>query len=163
MASCENHQHCIDDALTNARQICEQAQLRLTPLREQVLQLIWQSHKPLGAYDLIDMLSKVSQKRIAPPTVYRALDFLLDIGIVHRINCLNAYIGCPSPAVEHPNYFFICTTCHSVIESDEPRIHQEVSQVADEHQFSIEKQWLEVLGQCNHCRSLKQPANTGTI
>ncbi len=152
MSTCHNHQHCIDDALTNARQICEQAQLRLTPLREQVLQLIWQSHKPLGAYQLIDMLAEVSERRIAPPTVYRALDFLLDIGLIHRINSLNAYIGCPSPDIGHPSYFLICTQCETASEHQEVSLGKEIDALGTKAGFTIEKQWLEVLGICNECR-----------
>ena len=75
-----NHGHCISDAINSARQLCDERGVRLTSLREQVLELVWQSHKPLGAYTLIDMLAQASTRRIAPPTIYRALDFLLEEG-----------------------------------------------------------------------------------
>lgn len=152
MTSCHNHQHCIEDALKQAHAICVDAKVRLTPLREQVLTLIWQNHKPLGAYDVIDMLAKVSERRIAPPTVYRALDFLLDIGIIHRINSLNAYIGCPSPADKHPSYFLICTQCHGASESNDPQLRAHVDQLGENAGFMIEKQWLEILGICRNCQ-----------
>ena len=70
-----DHKHCIQEALDQAVLLCEQRGVRLTAIRKQVLELIWQNHKPLGAYDLLDMLSS-DQQRVAPPTVYRALDFL---------------------------------------------------------------------------------------
>lgn len=138
--------------MINAREACLQKGVRFTALREQVLALVWQSHKPLGAYDLIDMLAEVSHRRIAPPTVYRALDFLLDIGAIHKINSLNAYIGCPSPNAEHPSYFLICTQCHTASECNDTKLKNQIEQLGKEQQFSIEKQWLEVLGVCQACR-----------
>jgi Fur family zinc uptake transcriptional regulator len=153
MSTCHDHQHCIDDALQNAHQICNDKALRLTPIREQVLRLIWQNHRPLGAYDLLDMLTDISERRVAPPTVYRALEFLLDIGLVHRINSLNAYIGCPAPSTEHPSYFFICTECKTAQECTHDKLHQDINAIGDDMGFSIQKQWLEVLGLCNECRS----------
>jgi Fur family zinc uptake transcriptional regulator len=146
----------MDDALLNAHTICTQKGARLTALREQVLMLIWKSHKPLGAYDLIDMLTEVSERRIAPPTVYRALDFLLDVGMIHRINSLNAYIGCPTPASDHPSYFLICTQCQTANECNEPALSQHIDQLGDRHEFTIEHQWLEVLGVCKECRLAAQ-------
>lgn len=152
MNTCHNHQHCIDDALSSAHSICTEKGARLTTLREQVLLLIWQNHKPLGAYDLIDMLAAVSERRIAPPTIYRALDFLLEVGIVHRINSLNAYIGCPSPSTDHPSYFLICTQCQTANECNDPELSQHIDNLGHKHQFAIKKQWLEVLGLCNECQ-----------
>lgn len=152
MSSCQNHQHCTEDAMNNVREVCLQKGIRFTALREQVLTLVWQSHKPLGAYDLMDMLAEVSHRRIAPPTVYRALDFLLGIGAIHKINSLNGYIGCPSPKSEHPSYFFICTQCHSASECIDVTLKNQIEQLGKEHQFAIEKQWLEVLGVCQACR-----------
>lgn len=153
MTQCHNHQHCIDDALHHARNICQQAGVKLTPLREQVLMLIWQSHKPLGAYDIIDMLATVSNRRIAPPTVYRTLEFLLELGVIHRINSLNAYIGCPTPNTEHPGYFLICKQCHTVNESNDEKLLQQITRLGHDANFQIQKQWLEVLGLCQHCQT----------
>jgi Fur family zinc uptake transcriptional regulator len=150
----------MDDALHNAHAICIQKGARLTALREQVLMLIWKSHKPLGAYDLIDMLTEVSERRIAPPTVYRALDFLLDLGIIHRINSLNAYIGCLTPSADHPSYFLICTQCQTANECNEPALSQHIDQLGEHQGFTIQKQWLEVLGICKECRvSSEEPTN----
>jgi Fur family zinc uptake transcriptional regulator len=77
--------------------LCAQKGLRLTALRRRVLELVWQSHKPLGAYDILAVLSEQDGRRAAPPTVYRALDFLLENGLVHRISSLNAFVGCDAP------------------------------------------------------------------
>lgn len=158
MTTCQNHQHCIDDAMNNARTLCTQKGARLTTLREQVLALIWQSHKPLGAYDLIDMLAEASERRVAPPTIYRALDFLLEMGIIHRINSLNAYIGCPSPSTEHPSYFLICTQCQTANECNDTALSQHIEQIGKQQQFSIQHQWLEVLGICHECQTRTEEA-----
>jgi Fur family zinc uptake transcriptional regulator len=92
-----DHSHCVHSALSEADTLCAQKGLRLTALRRRVLELVWQSHKPLGAYDILAVLSEQDGRRAAPPTVYRALDFLLENGLVHRISSLNAFVGCVHP------------------------------------------------------------------
>lgn len=156
--SCHNHQHCIDDALANAQLICQAQGAKLTQLRRQVLLLIWQSHKPLGAYTLIDMLAASEQRRIAPPTVYRALEFLLELGLIHRINSLNAYIGCSNPQShldsQHAstNYFFICSRCHNSQEMMNPALSNTIINAGKEIDFLPQQQWLEVTGLCPQCQ-----------
>lgn len=153
---CQNHDHCIDDALANAQQICQDNHVRLTAQREQVLRLIWQSHKPLGAYTLIEMLSEITGKAVAPPTVYRALEFLLGLGLIHRINSLNAYLGCTDPSAHNKqhsvNYFLICERCHDTAEFIDTNIDQRVQEHAVDNGFIPQQQWLEVTGICQSCR-----------
>jgi len=146
-----DHNHCIHDALEEARNLCLSRSVRLTDLRLQVLELIWQNHKPLGAYTLMEMLAKASTRRVAPPTVYRALDFLLEQGLIHRINVLNAFIGCPSPGTRHQSYFLICRACNIAIELDEPKLGQQILHVAGDAGFTVETQALEVSGLCANC------------
>jgi len=107
-----DHGRCINAALSRANNLCLEKGVRLTPTRESVLRLLWQSHQPLGAYQVQDQLSKLTGKSIAPPTVYRAIEFLSDLGLVHRLASLNAYIGCPFPNSEHSNLFMICNGWH---------------------------------------------------
>ncbi|MGH1485535.1 MAG: Fur family transcriptional regulator [Cellvibrionaceae bacterium] len=161
MTDCHNHQSCIDDALVAAQTICKEHGARLTELRQQVFLLIWQSHKPLGAYALMDMLAEESQRRVAPPTVYRALEFLLSLGLVHRINSLNAYIGCSSPeAHQKPstvvnqgiNYFFICNQCHDTKEVIDAALAKKITAAGQKLHFSAQQQWLEVTGLCQQCQ-----------
>ena len=97
-----DHSHCVTHALGEAESLCTKSGVRLTDLRRRVLELVWQSHKPLGAYDILAVLSEQDGRRAAPPTVYRALDFLLENGLVHRIASLNAFIGCNHPGHAHP-------------------------------------------------------------
>jgi Fur family zinc uptake transcriptional regulator len=157
MNDCHDHQHCIDDALQVAHRICKQQDVRLTSLREQVLLLIWQNHKPLGAYTLMDMLAESAQRRVAPPTVYRALEFLLALKLIHRINSLNAYIGCTSPqahqtAGQQTNYFLICNQCHDTREIIDPSLAEKIVAVGATDGFSPQQQWLEVTGLCQQCQ-----------
>jgi Fur family transcriptional regulator, zinc uptake regulator len=151
-----NHGHCISDALSSARQLCNTRGVRLTSLREQVLELVWQSHKPLGAYALMDMLAQASTRRVAPPTVYRALDFLLEEGLIHRINSLNAFIGCPSPTQKHQSHFLICQGCSVAVELDSPALNQSLVDAASTAGFSINSHSIEINGLCPSCQKAKE-------
>jgi Fur family zinc uptake transcriptional regulator len=147
-----DHGHCISDAMGAARDLCASRGVRLTDLRLQVLELIWQNHKPLGAYSLMEMLAKASTRRVAPPTVYRALDFLLEQGLIHRINALNAFVGCPSPRHQHQNHFLICRDCGVAVELDNPQLVEDIQRSAQAAGFSVQTQSLEVMGLCPGCQ-----------
>lgn len=157
MSLCQDHHHCIDDALARAQDICRDKGVRLTQQREQVLSLIWQSHRPMGAYALIEKLSELTGKSIAPPTVYRAIEFLMELGLIHRINSLNAFLGCPDP-ISHrvdtnAHYFLICEQCHETQEFIDKGINKRVSQQAAEKSFKPVQKWLEVTGLCQECQT----------
>ncbi|WXL26115.1 Fur family transcriptional regulator [Ectopseudomonas mendocina] len=147
-----DHSHCVHHALTEAENICARQGLRLTALRKRVLELVWQSHKPLGAYDILAVLSEEDGRRAAPPTVYRALDFLLENGLVHRIASLNAFVGCSHPEHAHQGHFFICRDCNAAIELESPAISEAISLCAENVGFAVESQTVEVVGQCSGCR-----------
>jgi len=147
-----DHSHCVSHALEQAEQLCLQQGVRLTTLRKRVLELVWQSHRPLGAYDILGVLSEVDGRRAAPPTVYRALDFLLENGLVHRIASLNAFIGCSHPEHRHQGQFFICRACHSAIELELPSISAAIDAGASSVGVSVEGQTVEVVGLCASCR-----------
>ena len=147
-----DHQRCISTALQAAEQLCGSKGVRFTELRRRVLELVWQSHRPLGAYDILDTLSREDGRRAAPPTVYRALDFLLEQGLVHRIASLNAFVGCSSPAHRHQGQFLICRNCHEATELDQPRIHRAIADSAAELGFTVEAETVEVAGLCARCR-----------
>ena len=101
------HSECVSDALAAAEQHCREKGNRLTPLRRRVLELVWTNHEPVKAYDVLSDL-QADRARAAPPTVYRALDFLQEVGLVHRIESLNAFVGCGDPHRKHLGQFFIC-------------------------------------------------------
>lgn len=147
-----DHSHCVHNALTEADAICERAGLRLTALRRRVLELVWQSHKPLGAYDILGVLTEQDGRRAAPPTVYRALDFLLENGLVHRIASLNAFVGCNHPAHAHQGQFLICRTCNAAIELSTDSISEAIVAGAETVGFTVESQTVEVVGVCSGCQ-----------
>jgi Fur family zinc uptake transcriptional regulator len=135
---------------------CARQGLRLTALRRRVLELVWQSHKPLGAYDILAVLSEQDGRRAAPPTVYRALDFLLENGLVHRISSLNAFIGCNHPEHAHQGQFLICRECHAAIELEQKSISDAIIASAQDVGFVVEGQTVEVIGLCSVVRGLDE-------
>lgn len=147
-----DHSRCVNHALAEAESICTRQGLRLTTLRKRVLELVWASHKPLGAYDILAVLSDADGRRAAPPTVYRALDFLLENGLVHRIASLNAFVGCSHPEHAHQGQFLICRSCHAAIELEQATISDAISSSAAGVGFAVESQTVEVVGLCAGCR-----------
>lgn len=147
-----DHSHCVSEALATAEALCARSGARLTALRRRVLELVWASHRPLGAYDILAVLSAEDGRRAAPPTVYRALDFLLEHGLIHRLATLNAFIGCNHPGQSHQGHFLICRQCNTAIEIEQPAIGAAIQAAAAEVGFAVEGQMVEVLGLCARCR-----------
>jgi len=145
-----DHDSCVADAIATADKLCREQGLRFTALRRRVLTLVWDSHKPIGAYDILDKLGGEG-KAAAPPTVYRALDFLIEAGLVHRLDSLNAFIGCPDPARSHAGQFLICRRCRTVVELDDAEIDAVVAHKAERLGFTAVDQMLEVQGICGKC------------
>jgi len=109
---------------------------------------------------LQDQLSSLTGKSIAPPTVYRAIEFLSDLGLVHRLASLNAYIGCPFPNSEHSNLFMICTSCGSAAEVAHTALNDVLQNASEKAQFKLESQSIELFGLCPQC---SQDANQATV
>ena len=148
-----DHDRCIKAALASANSLCAEKNARMTTTRESVLRLLLQSHQPLGAYQLQDQLSRLLNKPVAPATIYRAVDFLLGLGLIHRIASLNAYIGCPFPNSAHSNLFMICSDCGSVAEVAHNTLNGLLQNICDRTNFTLQSQSLELFGQCPQCRS----------
>ena len=146
------HQQCLEAALAHAAQNCAAHGVRLTPLRQRVLELIWRSHAPVKAYDILDQLRQ-EQIGSAPPTVYRSLDFLLGEGLIHKIQSLNAYVGCGEPLGKHSSQFLICERCGDVAEMDDGEVHQILAQKSRELGFHILDEIIEIKGLCAGCRN----------
>lgn len=144
------HQQCVNAALLHAEQLCAKNRLRLTPLRRRILEMIWQSHKPIGAYELLELLQK--EGRAAPPTVYRTLDFLLENGLIHRLASRTSYFGCSQPGRQHSGQVLICDSCNVLAELDERNISHEISATAESLGFKVHQQMVEVSGLCPNCR-----------
>ncbi len=113
--------------------------------------MVWTSHKPLGAYALLEQLAQEGHKP-APPTVYRALDFLQAQGLVHKVNALNAYLGCSHPqSRDHNRQLLICRTCGNVAELHMAEAVDAIESIAQSAAFHVEQQALEILGVCQQC------------
>ena len=123
----------------------------LSPHSKKVLDLLGKSSKPLSAYDILDKLHKFGIK--APSTVYRALEALIERGLVHRIESLNAFVACHSDHKEHNAKFAVCRSCGSAVEIHDPRLTNFISALAKKLQFHIEREMLELSGLCNNCYS----------
>jgi Fur family zinc uptake transcriptional regulator len=146
-----DHDRCIDAALDRAGELCGRRGARLTRLRRRVLELVWQSHAAVKAYDL---LAELGRKGAAakPPTVYRALDFLMAHGLVHRLESLNAYVGCPQPDAPHDGQFLICEACGQVSEFAAPAIQDAIEIQAAGLGFAVGQRTVEVRGVCRDCQ-----------
>ncbi len=145
-----DHRRCVKQALDAAEALCRAEGARLTALRRRVLELVWERHQPVRAYDLLDQL-KSDHRAAAPPTVYRALEFLLDQGLVHRIESLNAYVGCGEPGEQHNGQFLICHDCGAVAELADPEIGRTIADKARAVGFEVQRQTIEVMGACPRC------------
>ena len=152
-----DHGACVIEALGKAETHCARRGARLTELRRRVLELVWSSHAPIGAYDVLRRLSR-DHARAAPPTVYRALDFLLAQGLVHRVECLNAFVGCADPDDGHAGQFLICQACGAAAELDDPRVKRAIARGAAELGFTVAAGTVEVRGLCPSCRDSKPGA-----
>ena len=145
-----DHGRCVSDALGTAEALCSERGVRLTPLRRRVLELVWSRHEPMRAYDLLDEL-RAERRRAAPTTVYRALDFLIENGLVHKIESLNAFVGCIGPRTPHVGQFLICRNCGAVAEFDDVEISRMISRKARKIGFHIQHQTIEITGLCADC------------
>lgn len=152
-AACTDPSHHVHGAQAYVRAVeaaCAERGLRLTPLRAQVLGLVADAGKPVKAYELLELM-KSHGGSSAPPTVYRALDFLLEQGFIHRLASVNAFVGCHHPQVRHSVPFLICDQCQNAIELEDERIAELLESHAHKVGFRPRAQTLEVHGVCAAC------------
>lgn len=154
-----NHSHlqglppkAIEQRIATAKASCASQGSRFTPLREQVFRLILQSPKPIGAYDLLALLQKTSEKTLAPPTIYRSLDFLLANGFIHQLSSSNAFFPCCQPDDSHTAAFLICQKCGDVQEFSHHAVTHVLADVANGANFRIHTSVIELLGICQRCQ-----------
>ena len=147
-----DHDRCASDAIAHAEAVCVARKERLTPIRRQVLEVLLESHKPLGAYEIMDR-SSVRGGRPAPITIYRALDFLRDNGLVHRIESRNAFVACVNNhATGDLVVFLICEHCGAVGEAASAAVTSELKAAARSAGFTPKAPVIEIGGVCAHCR-----------
>jgi len=153
-----DHHACVSEALVGAAALCRERGVRLTGARQRILELVWAGHRPVGAYELLAALGR-DGRPAAPPTVYRALDFLVAQGLVHRIESLNAFVGCPVPGWPHRGQFLICRACGASAEVTDRRVDRAILRSAEEAGFSVEQSMVEVRGLCPQCEDGNDRAN----
>lgn len=145
-----DHDHCSSDALARAEAHARQTGLRLTPVRRRTLEILLEAHRAMGAYEVLERLSDDGFGS-QPPVVYRALDFLVEHGLAHRIRRLNAFAACTHPETGHRPMFLICDSCSAIAELDAEPVQAEIHTAAAALGFTVERMNLEVVGQCPSC------------
>ena len=146
-----DHRDCVAVALEDAKAVCIERGVRLTPVRQRVLEIVWQGHRPLGAYAILEVLSGEGHSP-APPTVYRALEFLLTQGLVHRLSSLNAFVGCSRPGHPGAGQFLLCTVCGTAAELNDPGLERAIERGAAAEGFVSNEHTVEISGVCPNCR-----------
>lgn len=144
---------------------CRKRGVRFTPLRQQIYALVLQANKPVGAYDLITQLQQArldddaaakidskASKNVAPPTVYRSLDFLLIEGLIHQLTSINAYVPCCHPRDEHTAAFLICSQCLRVQECSSLPVQEMMSYAKQDAGFQVSHSVIELSGLCQACQ-----------
>lgn len=158
--SCTDPKHHVDDAhgfVAAVERACQERGLRLTPIRLRVLSLIADAGKPIKAYELLELVreGKLEGRGVgadAPPTVYRALDFLMANGFVHKLESVNAFVACHHPnSDQHSVPFLICDRCHSAVELEDRDVVAALDARAKALGFQPQAQTLEVHGLCARC------------
>jgi len=147
-----DHDRCSAEALAHAEALCAKRGERLTAMRRKVLEALAASHKPLGAYELIELVA-TQGPRPAPITIYRALDFLTAQGFVHRIESRNAFLACiNNHASGAPVVFLICEHCGAVGEAASGAVAESLNAAAKSAGFTPKSPVIEISGVCAHCR-----------
>lgn len=152
-----DHARCIRQAVASAEKICNREQVSLTPLRRRILEIIWRAHEPIGAYEILAELGK-NREKVGPPTVYRALEFLQSAGLVHRLDSLNAFLGCDQPESPHGGAFLVCARCRRATEMRDSILSRTLRERARALGFPLETCAVEIKTICNECAAAERRA-----
>ena len=149
----EHHDHddCIAEGVDRADEVCRRAGARLTPVRKRVLEILLQRHTAMGAYDVLEILREEGFGS-QPPVAYRALDFLVQHGLAHRIERLNAFVACSHIGSDHAPSFLICRVCDRVAEAPSPA-QSNLKDVVKDTGFVVERAVVEAVGVCASCQT----------
>lgn len=159
--------HDVMSRVDAAKVQCRERGVRFTPLRQQIYALVLQATKPVGAYDLITQLqqarlsakseaassSEADTKNVAPPTVYRSLEFLLAEGLIHQLTSINAYVPCCHPRAQHTAAFLICERCQRVQECSSVPVEEVMTFAQQDVGFLVSRSVIELSGLCQSCQS----------
>lgn len=145
-----DHQACAARALDAAEARVAAGGGRLTPVRRRTLEILLESHRAMGAYDILQRLAGAGFGH-QPPVAYRALEFLVRHGLAHRLQRLNAFAACLHPGHDHPAAFFICRQCDRLAEFPATQVRDALADLAGETGFAIERATIEAVGLCPAC------------
>ncbi|SNX71529.1 Fur family zinc uptake transcriptional regulator [Cereibacter ovatus] len=145
-----DHSRCTSTTLAHAERAVAETGARLTPVRRRTLEILLEAHRALGAYEVLDRLAQDGFGN-KPPVAYRALDFLVDQGLAHRISRLNAFTACMHPGVAHAPAFLICRGCNRVAEAPADPVRTALETAATALGFTVERSTVEALGLCPAC------------
>jgi Fur family transcriptional regulator, zinc uptake regulator len=145
-----DHRRCVERAVAAAERVCTAKQFKLTPIRRRVLEIVWRQHEPIGAYDILAELAKEGGNP-APQTVYRALEFLQGAGLVHRLDTLNAFLGCDRPEDAHSGQFLVCSRCRRVAEIEDSVVNRTLRERARSLGFCLDASPVEIKAVCAQC------------
>ena len=146
-----DHHHCVSLALSNAEDVVRARGLRMTPVRRRTLEILLERHGAMGAYDVLQRLAEDGFGH-QPPVAYRALDFLVENGLAHGVQRLNAFAACAHPGEAHHAAFLICRVCNALAEIPADPIRATLEQGATALGFTVERASIEALGLCTACR-----------
>lgn len=146
-----DHAGCSGAVLDRALSLADAKGLRLTPVRRRTLEILLESHQAMGAYDVLERLS-ADGFGTQPPVAYRALEFLVEHGLAHRVRRLNAFAACMHPGERHQPVFLICTTCNQIAEAAGGDVADAVDAAADSIGFKVERVNVEIAGLCPTCQ-----------
>jgi Fur family transcriptional regulator, zinc uptake regulator len=147
----------IETALLRAQRICALRGARMTPVRRRVLELIVRADQPIKAYALLAQLEE-ERGKLGPPTVYRALDFLLAHKLVHKVETSNAFVACADVEHSHESQFIICEDCGATEEIRDDEIVRSLRRLGEGRGFAVERHVIEARGRCPACRTGQRQA-----
>lgn len=150
MTECRNHKNCLKDLESKVENACIERNLKFTDLRREVFLIVSKSHGMVKAYDILAQMRK-NNPLTEPPTIYRALNFLIENNFIHKINSLNSYITCYHLIDKTPCFFLICLECGSVEEVVDNKFSNLVLNSVKKHKFSPQRSNLEIEGICSSC------------
>ncbi len=143
--------------MERAERLCRARGARLTSQRRRVLQLVCNAGRPLGAYEILDLM-RSQAKTPAPPAVYRALDFLVQQRLVHKLESLHAFIGCIHPESPHSSQFLICADCGEVNELHDDSVARILQSAEQANGFETKRRVVELIGTCAQCAHKTDPS-----
>ncbi|WP_084197549.1 Fur family transcriptional regulator [Solimonas soli] len=138
-------------AVQHAAELCEARGMRFTPIRRDVYSIMLRQRRPLSAYQLLELMQAQQKRQLAPLTVYRALDFLVESGLVHKLETAHSFVACEHPDETHQSLYLLCTDCGSTEEVATDKLAKLIDREANQRQFQPSRQVVEIEGVCSDC------------